>query len=63
MADCEDISLDEIIYTSPVSLSRKDFAIVQKQLLTVIKDISDRVRTSEAEIVAAWNIDWFEVRK
>ena len=61
--ECENIAPDELIYTSPISISKKDFVLVHRTLLEMIKDISKRIENTEPEMVVCWNIDWFEVKK
>lgn len=52
---------EDIMVTSPVSLSRSDFALIRRQINDLIHEISQRVRPSKAEMVACWNMDWFEL--
>ncbi len=63
IADCQEIGTDELVYTSPMSISRKDFQAVHSQLLALIKEVSARVRQTEPELIVCWNMDWFEVKR
>lgn len=56
------LSESEIMFTSPVSLSKQDFEKIQIRLLDLIKEVSGVVRDSPSEIVACWNLDWFELK-
>jgi len=53
---------EELMYTSPVSLSREDFKIIREDLVLMIKKVLDRVHPSPAEEVACLNIDFFWVK-
>jgi uncharacterized protein (TIGR02147 family) len=52
----------DLVFTSPVSLSRKDYEKIRARILQMIQEISDTVRESPAELVVCWNMDWFELR-
>jgi hypothetical protein len=58
----EGLSDEELLFTAPFSVARKDFAKFREQLLEVIKSISDQVKNSPAEEVACLNIDMFWVK-
>jgi uncharacterized protein (TIGR02147 family) len=57
----ERLSDEEVMFTAPVSIAREDFPSVQKELVRCIKTISGIVKDSNADSVAALNIDWFLV--
>jgi uncharacterized protein (TIGR02147 family) len=57
------VSPEELAFTAPFSVSRKDFAIIKTKILSLIEEISTIVEKSEPEMVACLNIDQFEVKK
>ncbi len=56
---CEQLMDNELMFTSPLSISREDFEIVREEISVLIKKISARVKESPAEEVACINIDLF----
>ncbi len=59
----EDLNADELMFTSPISLSKKDFSILREQIMGLIKTASDRVEKSPAEEIACLNLDLFWIKK
>jgi hypothetical protein len=59
----EDLSAEELMYTAPVSLSKKDFAKLREEMLGFIDQFLKKVHASPAEEVACFNMDFFWVRK
>ncbi|WP_157684590.1 TIGR02147 family protein [Bdellovibrio bacteriovorus] len=59
----ENISEDELMFTSPFSISEKDFLLLREELAEWLKKFSGIVRDSPAEEVACLNIDFFRVQK
>jgi uncharacterized protein (TIGR02147 family) len=57
------VSSDELAFTAPFSVSKKDFGIIKDKILALIEDISKLVSKSEPEVVACLNIDQFFVIK
>ncbi len=55
----EKLSEQEMMFTGPVSLSKKDFKILREKIVLFIKDYLEIVRDSPAEEVACLNIDFF----
>lgn len=53
----------DLMYTSPLTISRKDFEKVKSEMLELIKKVSSRVQETEPEIVVCWNMDWIEILK
>jgi len=56
-------SKQELAFTSPLSISKKDFAKVRGLILKLIEDVSAIIAKTEPEIVACLNIDQFMVSK
>jgi uncharacterized protein (TIGR02147 family) len=52
---------ENLFYTSPVSMSQKDFQKFSLRLTELIKEFSSVVRDSPSEIVACMNMDFFKV--
>jgi uncharacterized protein (TIGR02147 family) len=50
---------DELMFTAPFSVSRKDFSKFREDLVQVIKRFTDLAAASEAEDVACFNLDLF----
>jgi uncharacterized protein (TIGR02147 family) len=59
----EDIEDQELMFTSPLSISKKDFEILREQMVNFIKSASDRVAKSPAEEIACLNLDLFWIKK
>jgi uncharacterized protein (TIGR02147 family) len=55
------ISDQELMFTSPISLSQKDFAKIRERIASLLKEVSEIVRDSPAEDVGCLNIDLFWV--
>ncbi len=53
----------ELQFTGPVSISKKDFDSVRELLLEAISKSLDKVKKSEADDVACLLIDWFWIQK
>lgn len=58
----ENVSANEILYTSAVTLSAKDFNIIRDEILLLLKSLSKKVEDSPPEELACLNIDWFLIR-
>lgn len=55
----ETISENELMFTSSVSLSKKDYEKLREELVSYIKNFLEKVHKSPAENLAHLNIDWF----
>jgi uncharacterized protein (TIGR02147 family) len=53
---------DELFYTSPVSMSEKDYESFRLRLTALIKEFSSTVKDSKEEQVACLNIDFFKLK-
>jgi len=62
MQQFPDVPNDELVFTSPTSISRTDFALVREKLAQVIEDFSKIVGPSKDEEIACLNIDWVKIR-
>lgn len=54
----ENIAPEEIAFTAPMSISKKDFLVIREKILACIKDSIDVAKESKAEDVGFLNIDW-----
>ncbi len=54
---------EELMFTSPISLSKEDFEKIRTRILEVVKEASQIVKASPAEDVACFNVDLFWIRK
>ena len=59
----EHTSEDDIFFTSPVTMSKKDYAAFRSRLFELIQQFSKTVKESESEILACFNLDYFLVRE
>lgn len=59
----ETLTDEELMYTAPVSLSKKDFEHLREEMVEFIKKFLKTVHDSPAEEVACFNLDFFWVRK
>lgn len=55
--------VDELFFTSPMSVAKTDFAIMREKLNSLIKDVVDVAKVSKAEEVVCLNIDFFRAEK
>jgi uncharacterized protein (TIGR02147 family) len=59
----ESLGDEELMFTSPFSISEKDFLLLREELAEWLKKFSGIVRDSPAEEVACLNIDFFRIQK
>ncbi|MBY0451754.1 MAG: DUF4423 domain-containing protein [Bdellovibrionaceae bacterium] len=59
----ENLSQGELMFSSPVSISKKDFDKVREQFVVQIKEFLVTVKDSPEEDLACLNIDWFWIDK
>ncbi|MEK6774486.1 MAG: TIGR02147 family protein [Bdellovibrionota bacterium] len=50
---------NELFFTAPMSVAKKDFSIIREKITKIIKEIVDTAKDSEAEEVVCLNIDLF----
>ena len=55
----QDLNDDELMFTSPVSLSKNDFEILREKMVLLIKDFLETVKLSPEEEIACFNLDFF----
>lgn len=55
----ESLDKSELMYTAPLSISKKDFAGTRDEIVKLIQRLSDRVKTTNPEDVACVNFDLF----
>lgn len=55
------LSHDELIFTSPLTISTKDAPKVKEILLRAVEEISKIVENTDAQQLSCLNIDWFKV--
>lgn len=53
-----EIEQPEIVYTSPVTISRNDAAAVRRKIVEFIEEFSQKVRESPSEEMWCFNLDW-----
>lgn len=54
---------DEIVFTNPVTLSKKDFNKIREELAQFIEKFQSTVNPSEPELLCCLNIDWVHIKK
>lgn len=59
----ETLTPRELMFTAPISISKKDFDHLRERITQFLKELSDIVKKSEPEIVANLNLDWFWIDK
>ena len=59
----EDLTPQELMYTAPVSLSKKDFDRLREEMMGFIDSFLKTVHASPAEEIACFNMDFFWIRK
>lgn len=57
-----ELTPQEMMFTGPMSVSKKDLAVIRQKLLDSIRESMDIVKSSEADDVACLNIDLFWVK-
>lgn len=55
----ENLEKSELMFTAPISISKKDFAELREEFVQMVQKLSRRVIASEAEDVGCVNIDLF----
>lgn len=63
MQRTDDLTEQELMFTSPISISREDFGRIREILVEVIKKTSPMIKDSPAEDVACLNLDLFWIEK
>ena len=59
----DDLSEEEMMFTSPFSVSKKDFLRIREEIVQLIKSTSSLIKNSPAEDIACMNIDLFWIKK
>lgn len=58
MLRAEVLKEDELMFTCPMALSKKDFGEFKRELTDLIQKFSARLKDSESEGLGCFNIDW-----
>jgi uncharacterized protein (TIGR02147 family) len=61
MQKAESLAEEELMFSSQLSLARKDFKLFREKLAVLISDLAKAVKDSPAEDVALFNLDFFWV--
>lgn len=59
----DQVSEEELMFTSPISLSKSDFARVREEIAALLKSVSATVKDSPAEEIACLNVDLFWIER
>lgn len=57
-----DIQNEELVFTCPTSISRRDFAQIREKIAQFIEDFNKTIAPSKDEEFACLNIDWVKIR-
>ena len=52
---------DDLVFTGPLTISKKDAAIVREKIVQFIKELGETVKNSPGEELHCFNIDWVEI--
>ena len=63
MQRADDLNEEELMFTSPISISRKDFKKIREEIVALIKSTSTIIKHSPAEDVACLNLDLFWIKR
>jgi len=55
----ERLSDEELMYSVPISISRKDFTLLREEMVQFVRSFLEKVHGSEAEELACLNLDFF----
>jgi hypothetical protein len=59
----EELTERELMFTVPLSVSKKDFALIREEIVKLISRIGGVVKESEAEELAVFQADFFLIKK
>ncbi|MBK7963325.1 MAG: TIGR02147 family protein [Bdellovibrionales bacterium] len=59
--DLNKMKQDRVHYSSVFSLSKKDAAALQKEILDLIEGFEKKLKISEDEVLYSMGVDWFEL--
>lgn len=59
----DDLEQEELMFTSPFSISKKDFLRIREEIVQLIKSTSSVMRDSPAEEIACLNLDLFWIKR
>lgn len=62
MQQFHSITEEELIYTCPAGISKKDFVIIREEIARLIEKFNQIVDPSPAEELVCLNIDWVKIR-
>lgn len=57
----QQISDDELFFTSPLTINSRDIAEVKKKILKLIQEVSQTVEKSDPDTLCCLNIDWVKL--
>ncbi len=58
----DDLTEEELMFTSPFSISKKDFVKIREELLKLIQSTSPIIKDSPAEDIACMNLELFWIK-
>jgi plasmid maintenance system antidote protein VapI len=53
--------LEDLSFTAPLSLSKKDFYFIREEMVQLIKKVSDTVTETKPEEIYCFNLDFFKI--
>ena len=61
MEHLRSLAEDEVMYTSPIVVSQKDFSLISEMIVKFLKEFRAVAGPSESEVLCCLNIDWIKV--
>jgi uncharacterized protein (TIGR02147 family) len=59
---CENLTVEEVMFSGPFSIGRKDFNMLRDKIVELVKHVSETAKESTPEDVACFNVDFFWVK-
>lgn len=59
----EDLDSEELMFTAPLSIAKKDFITLREEMASFIKKTLEKVKDSDPEEIACFNLDFFWIKK
>lgn len=53
--------IEDLSFTAPLSLSKKDFNYIREEMVHLIKKVSDTVAATGPEEIYCFNLDFFKI--
>ncbi len=57
----ENLSVDELVVTAPVTLTKNDAELVHREIIQLIKGLNKMIEHPKPEVAYCLNVDWFKI--